>query len=212
MFPGLQLEDEGNRVLFRGPFPVRTDGAGTPRDQFSIEVEVSPDSPKGMPVVREVANRVPRTQDRHVNDDGTLCVLLPHSYAYHCRDGLDLDEYLDGPLRAHLAGQLLAEIGEPWPLGEWNHGVLGVLDFYAEILGTRELGILRGLLELLARQELKGEHRCPCGSGRDLRRCHGSRVFFVRSRLSARFARQALKQLSPTAEGTAKRDGRRSPN
>jgi len=189
--PALTFKEVDGRVIVYGVFEIRE--GKVLHDKLVIEVELARDSARGIPVVRETGGRIPRTADRHVNtEDGSLCVVLPDAYWYHHTRGLTFADFLDGPLRAHLAGQLLVELGEPWPAGEWGHGINGILEFYFEVLRTKEPKPFVGLLGLLARPEVKGHWACPCGSGELLRKCHGPRILHLRARIPQKLAKRAL--------------------
>lgn len=168
----MQLHDEGARVLFRGKFEIHHEGEAI--EAFSVEVELSPESPMSLPVVREIDGRIPRLKDKHhVNDDGTLCVLLPDYFLYHQPEGITLADFLRRPLRDHLAGQAAVLRGKQWPEDEWAHGPEGVIQFYQDVLGIRDPEILLRLLLSEASRRSKRQMKCQCGSGRKRRHCHG---------------------------------------
>ncbi len=169
----MRLEDEGDRLLFRGRFEITDESVIL--EAFAVELELAPDSPRGIPRAWEVGGRIPRVADpHHVNDaDGSLCVVLPEAYWYQWPGGLSLSEFLVEPMRAHLAGQACVLRGEPWPGGEWLHGDAGVLQFYGEVLGAPTRHVLQELLKTAANPAMKQRWWCPCGCGKRLRDCHG---------------------------------------
>lgn len=181
--PALELHDEGTRVILRGRYDIREEGEVI--ESFALEIELPSDSPRGLPKVWEIGGRIPRVADpHHVNvGDGTLCVLLPEAFWLEHPSGRSLSEYLEDPLRTHLAGQSLVLRGHDWPAGEWRHGSGGIFQFYIELFGTTEAQQLREFFELLVRDRVKGHWGCPCGSGKKLRHCHGPQVYRVRENL-----------------------------
>ena len=180
--PHMHLDDEGYRVVFRGRYEIRE--SSELLEAFAVDVVLPTDPPRGIPSVWEVGGRIPRIADpHHVNGDGSLCVVLPEAFWYEYPEGLSLSEYLQGPLRHHLAGQAMLLRGEPWPAGEWGHGFEGMFQFYQELFGTRDSKQLQGFLDLVSRDRVKGHWICPCGSGKKLRHCHGEQVSEVRDRL-----------------------------
>ena len=193
-YPDFAFEDNGDVPLFRGTYQVR-DG-DIAHAEFEVEIGLAADSPKGPPFIREIGGTIPREADRyHVNPgDGTLCVVLPDEYWYRYPDGLTLVEFMNGPLRAHLAGQALVARGEPWPAGEWSHGARGALEFYAGILGIPDPSIVARFIEILAKGNVKGHWDCPCGSGKRLRNCHASLIFELRNRIPPTVPRRLLKK------------------
>ena len=174
--PHMTLNDEGDRVSFRGRFEVR-DAAGTVIEAFAVEVELSPESPRAWPIVRETNGRIPRDMDTHhvIKDDGTLCVHLPDYMLLHHPTGMTLAEYLEGPLRDHLAGQGAVLRGHDWPSNDWRHGLEGVVQFYQEELDETDLeSVFRLVLSETSSRHERRRMLCPCGSGKTRRRCHGA--------------------------------------
>jgi hypothetical protein len=189
--PGLWFEEGNDVVIVRGVFEIREDDSVL--DTYELELELPRESDRGIPLVRETGGRIPRHEDRHVNpNDGTLCVVLPEAYWYAHPTGLSFVEFLDGPLRSYLASQSLVERGRPWPAGEWSHGAAGILEFYAEAFGTKDLKSILGLVGLLARDQVKGHWDCGCGSGKRLRQCHGPKVIELRARLPRELAARLI--------------------
>lgn len=181
--PGMWLSDEDHRMIFRGRFDVREDGEVI--EAFAVDVVLSGDSPRDLPSVWEVGERIARVADpHHVNvADGSLCVVLHEAFWFNHPEGLSLAEYLEGPLRRHLSGQAMVLRGMPWPVGEWEHGGHGRIQFYRELFGVSEVAQLRDFFELIGAERVKGHWTCPCGSGKKLRYCHAEQVYGVRDRL-----------------------------
>jgi hypothetical protein len=172
--PHMRLDDDGTRVLLRGRFEIR-EGA-TLLEAFAMDVQLAPESARHPPAVWETGERIPRVRDPHhvnVDADGSLCVLLPDAYWFHHPHGLSLAEFLQGPLRDHLAGQAVVLQGGGWPNGAWSHFTEGATEFYREVLRTEDDRVLSHLLASELTQRSKRRMRCPCGSGRLRRHCHG---------------------------------------
>jgi hypothetical protein len=169
--------------VFTGWLPV-TDGTKI-LDRYHVEIEVPVDSNNGLPVVRETKGRIPRSPDRHMERDGKACVVLPDAYWHDHPNGMDLVEFIKGPLESYLASQSLLEYGydDVWPQGEWQHGAIGVLQFYKMLLGFDDHAIIRDFVSTLAKQEIKGHWLCPCRSGEKLRKCHTELVRNLRDRI-----------------------------
>jgi len=190
-YPSLRgILRDGGPVL-SGTFPVEHEG--TVLDRFVIEGYF----PYGLglpPVILETNGRIPRTVDRHVFPNGTICVEVPELTLL--RGDYSLVSFLEGPVHNYFLGQSLVESGQPWPFGEWSHGKLGLLEAYAEILGVADEASIRRYLDFLSRQGLKGHWQCPCGSGKRLRHCHRQRLGSLRNDVPAPLARLALRRLN----------------
>ncbi len=169
--PGLVPVRLSDPPALRGEFLVRE--GDIVLERFAVEVRLQRESERALPEIREVGGRIPRNADQHVSSDGTLCIVQPASFWFHYPEGLTLSEFLQGPLQSHLAGQVLVARGGVWPLGEWGHGAEGVAQSFSEILGAKAPGVLRALVAAVAGEWIGGHERCPCGSGRKFRKCHG---------------------------------------
>lgn len=173
--PYLVPLDDGHRVLLRGRFEIRE--AGGVLEAFAVDVQLADESPRHPPTVWETGGRIPRVRDRHhvnVEKDDSLCVLLPDAFWYYHPQGMSLAEFLDGPLRKHFAGQAIVLQGEDWPDGEWDHFTAGAIQFYREVLGvTDDETLFRLMVSVYSSRSKRRRMRCPCGSGKLRRQCHG---------------------------------------
>ena len=192
-YPGLRFRVAGDLVILEGDFPLVAEGKV--RDRYSVQITLARDHPKSIPVVREVAGRIPRKPDRHINENGTCCVLLPDERWKSWPVGAPLVDFLNGPVRNFFICQTLVESGDPWPMEQLAHGADGIRASYAEFLGTDDVNVIRGYLACLAAKQVKGHWPCPCGSGKRLRHCHLMRVLDLRKKISTADASKSLTYL-----------------
>lgn len=173
--PELRAEACDGFLAVKGKLIV-TDIQG-PLDSFEVCMAIPLDFPIGEPIVWEVGGRIPRTLDRHVFEkDGNLCLGVWEAWLARTPN-VSFAAYMEGPVADYFFGQSLVAIGEPWPFGEREHGLSGVLDAYAEVLGTKaDLEAIKAYLRVLSAKSVKGHYRCPCGSGRRVRDCHWNEV------------------------------------
>lgn len=150
------------------------------------------DHPKSLPLVREVAGRIPRERDRHINENGTCCVLLPDERWKSWPVGAPLIDFLNGPVRSFFICQSLVEAGNPWPMEQLAHAADGIRASYSELLGTDDVIVIRGYLTCLAAKQVKGHWSCPCGSGERLRDCHLTQLLDLRKKISTADASRSL--------------------
>ena len=188
-YPDLLFMVLGDTAKVRGAYPIR-DVEGVEITRFAVEFEFTPDYPQKMPIVRETAGRIPRTQPRHVNVDGTACVAVPEEWLIISQDS-SFKAFLEGPVRNFFLGQALVENGQPWPFGERAHGGPGVLEAYGDLMGVTT-DVVKAYVEALARHPIKGHLPCPCGSKSIIRKCHRSQLEELRERISAARATSML--------------------
>jgi hypothetical protein len=193
-FVDLRVRLINESVVLEGEFPLITEGRVM--DRYSVEITLAKDHPRSLPVVREVAGRIPRLVDRHINSDGTACVMLPDERWQSWPVGAPLVDFLNGPLRNYFICQSLVEAGDSWPMEQLAHGAKGILASYAKLLGTNEQGVIRDYLVCLAAKHVRGHWSCPCGSGKRLRDCHLAKVLELRGKISTTDAVKSLSFLS----------------
>jgi hypothetical protein len=190
-YPDLRVILQGDHIVLRGSFPLVHEGDVLER--YVLEICIPPAFPDAEPVVREIGGRIPQTVDRHVDTNGTLCVLVPEDWFLY--PDPSVRSYLDGPLRSFLIGDTLVARGLPRPFGERAHYSKGLLEAYGDMVGSTEPAAIRTYLEYLGKDKVKGHWACPCGSGQRLRNCHADHVRILRGRIPAWVARSAADRL-----------------
>lgn len=177
-------------------------------DRYQVSIELPPDYPESLPIVREVGGRIPWKPEFHVNADGVACVLLPDDRWRCFPEGAPFAQFLDGPVRDFFLGQSLVALGEDWPFGQWRHGAEGVYEYYRWLLQTDDADTVLRHLRVLAKLGLKGHWECPCGSGEKIRRCCRARIADLRGKIPPGVARKAVETLGArTAPVTGPRRG-----
>lgn len=179
-YPTLHFRVSDQIVFLNGTLQI-TDAQGV-FTYFLVEIELLPEFPEALPIVREVAGRIPRIADRHMLPGGTACLHVQEDWYYAHPDGYTLLEFLDGPVLSFFVGQTCVEHGKPWPYGERAHGVQGILECYSDLTGAKDFATISRFMRALTQKELKGHHSCPCGSRKKLRNCHKN-LLEVRSRI-----------------------------
>jgi|SRR5438093_1406189 len=200
-YPELHFRVIGDVVRVRGTFPIVCEGQVL--DRYSVELLLARDHPKSLPLVREIGGRIPRTPERHVNQDGTACVLLPDQRWEVWPIGSPLLDFLNGPVRNFFLGQSLVERGDPWPFGQWGHGARGIIEYYSGLLDTQDLLVISRYLECLVAKKVKGHWPCPCGSGKRLRDCHTGNVRDLQEKIARKDAAYSLGHLRRWMETAA---------
>lgn len=205
-FRTLRLLNEGGVAFVRGALPICGED-GRELGRFQIEVELLDDFPKSVPLVRETGGQLPRHPDRHVNYDGTACLFVrDETWKYWNKDST-LIQFLNGPVYQFFLGQIFFVEHGTWPFGQRNHFGLGVAEYYFEELETRSLFVVRAFLEFLADRLLDARRLCYCGSFRQLRHCHHSKVLDLRSKISTSVATASLQDVRELIEHLPKKAG-----
>jgi hypothetical protein len=196
-FPRLHALECDGIVLVEGTFELIEDGVSI--DSFLVRILLPSAYPIGFPVTWEIGGRVPRILDWHVTSDGSLCVGLHEELWLKFGRRFELKAYLDSALRSYFIGVCEKLAGRPWPWGEWAHGAPALLEFYSKIIGTDDLGRVKELLAVLEKDAVKGHWLCPCGSGKEMRRCHGQAIRDTHQKLPKAMFTRYLKILNQPA-------------
>jgi hypothetical protein len=188
----LEVSVQGRIVFLRGVFPLFHEGETL--DEYDIELEIAEDFPESIPKLRETGGRIPRNPERHVEQSGVACPVVPEEWLLS-PDRASIIAFLKGPVRNFFLGQSLAERGEPWPFGERKHHVAGLVESYSEMIGTNDRVLIERYLACLSQRGLKGHWECPCGSGKHVRSCHIEELKVLREKIPYRVAEGALQRL-----------------
>lgn len=211
--PTLHLALDGGTVFLRGSLAVTDPESGAVLRRYQVELEFPADYPKADPIVREIGGAIPKTDMRHFNPDGSACLFLPDARFRACPKDCSIDQFVNGPVRAFFLWQAHYEITGRVPAsGEWQHGAVGILQFYFEELSTDDARVVLRFLECLAAKKVKPLRACYCGSGRKLRDCHLAAVYTYRERIprqTARLSRESIRQAVQQAQLRQAQVGRR---
>jgi len=199
--PKLGARADGHIIHVEGGYLVFEKGVvaapGGPITAFDIRMELPVDYPRLEPKVFETGGRIPREADRHVNHDGDCCVTVWEHWLATAPDQ-SIAGYINGPLHEYFLGQFWFEKTGTWPFGERAHGIPGLEQAYADVLGIpNKRRQLLYHLRLLSQDWPKGHWRCPCGSGNRLRHCHRVELEAMHRRVAPDLARRMLRRLEP---------------
>jgi len=144
-------------------------------DAFDIEMQIPPDYPDNLPVVKEIGYRIPREFHTY-SGDNTLCLAAPLAVKIQFSLNKTLLGFIENLIIPFFFNYLHLQQYETLPFGELSHGAKGILEFYKSHLHIPESGIVLRMIKLLATQDYRGYSKCPCNSGKNLRNCHGRQL------------------------------------
>ena len=135
-------------------------------------------------------------------DDGSLCLGAPAEVRRRFAQNRTLLAFVEDQVISYLFNfSYMREYGM-LPYGELSHGPHGLLEYYNDHLATGTAETLM-LLSCLASSSAPRRKKCPCGTGKKLKDCHGPRLKELRSFGSRRSFRCELEKLI----AVARRDG-----
>ncbi len=154
-------------------------------DSYNVEIIVPKNYPKVPPKAREIGGRIP--SDFHTNPDGFACLTTPLEIMRQFSKQPDLIGFIEHLLIPYLYGYTHLMEYNFLPFGEFDHGDEGKRQSFAEILSNYKIlfsvdedSEVLSLLRVLAEDNYRGHHKCPCGSLKKLRDCHGPALLEIK--------------------------------
>lgn len=219
--PKLMVELINTGVKVSGTFivtPTTTDYAGAGIiAEYEIQIFFPATFPDGEPKVMETGGNIPRNEKHHINGDGSCCIVIWGLWVATSKN-IDVQSYIDGPLKNYFLGQHHKKMKGEWPFGEEDHGHHGIIKALSRTLGCAEdAQIALSFLNLLSKKQVKGHWACPCGSRKKLRNCCITKIHDLQIKIGKvranRIRKYMLNMLPPEQiwAGTAKSVRRRKP-
>ena len=172
-YSNLKIVEESEEKFLRGELQV-IDKNGVFWESYQLEIKHHFDFPYRFPKVFEISNKIPKIADWHINGDQSFCIDVVPSEIIKCKDGLSLISFIEKELTPYLFNQTHRREEGYYVGGEYSHGLLGVYEFYANILQTENnVRKTLSLMTFIASQPRPNRsNRCFCGSGELFRHCH----------------------------------------
>jgi hypothetical protein len=190
--PELAITTRGDSIVLTGPFVIS--GGDGPFDSYEVEVVIKAGFPAEEPVVFETGGRIPREIDRHIFPrTGACCVGVWGEWLFGPNE-LTIKIFLAVIMHDYFVSQTYFDLKGVWPFGERSHGLAGVIESYADLLGVQNnVAVVSSHFRLLSQKQIKGHARCPCGSGKRVRNCHKEELDILKQRLDPLDAKHMLK-------------------
>jgi hypothetical protein len=155
-------------------------------DCYEISISVPTSFPKDIPLVRETAGRIPSTF--HKLASGHLCLGSPTRLRLMLAEEPSLFSFVERCVIPYLYGYSCYEGGGNMPFDELAHGVDGLRDDLADLLGIQNDDTLIDFVRALSMKKRKANKRiCPCRSGLRVGRCHNRKLNKLRDALGRRW-------------------------
>ncbi|MCA2992089.1 hypothetical protein [Gemmatimonas sp.] len=191
--PGLALVPfAGSELQMVGA--LRVNHSAPPSDlhieaSYEIDIRVPMAFPRELPRVYEIGGKIP--QDFHRLPDGALCLGSPAGQRIQLGKTPSIGQFIDRVVIPYLYGHAhMMRVGR-MPFDELAHGSVGLEDDARQIFGLPHSMSVSSLLGFAGmRRRVANKHRCPCGSGRRLGRCHNTLVNCARDVLGRAACRE----------------------
>lgn len=140
--------------------------------KFNIDIMVPRDFPLALPAVKEISNRIDKTYP-HQYAEGYLCLASNLDLKMHFRQDKDISSFVDKYIIPYFYTYRYFEEYGIYPYGERSHGVMGDLEYLKDLLCVMNWNQVFNIMEFVIQSSYRGHVRCPCGSEKRLRDCHG---------------------------------------
>lgn len=142
-------------------------------DQYNIKIIIPADYPDSLPLVIETGQRIPPSFHKNPTEYGdSLCLEVGTKLKLDFSENPTILFFVNKFVIDYLFSYSYLKKTGHLPYGERPHGVLGIIDFYKEILGISDIRTILDFLKVLASGSFR-EHQCICKSGKRTRNCHG---------------------------------------
>lgn len=139
---------------------------------FELEFEFPDDYPNSQPKVKDVNEDIPHKKIFHVNKGGGLCLETPIIEMKLFNKNKSLQGFIDNLLAPFIYGFVHKMDYGYYPIGEWDHGVEGLLKSYEEFYSVKEPTMIIRILDNVMKKGFRPNNKCPCGCGIKQSICH----------------------------------------
>lgn len=184
LYPTLHINIRNGILYIEGSLYLINVDTGIEFDRYTIEIMIPNDYPDNLPIVRETDGRIPKILDRHFfPDTENACLFLPDEKYLYLDNDSNIIDFIKGPVESFFLAQSYYDLTHKWINGEWGHGLIGILEYYSELLNSKKIITIIHFLNLMSKEIVKGHWECYCGSGLILRNCHYKILIDMRSKI-----------------------------
>lgn len=170
-YPSLEYIQIDNSIKLKGELYIKEID-----DSYTIEISFLDNYPKTLPIVKEMGGDIPKTDQRHINFGGSCCLCIPQLQKIYFPDGSNIKDFLDNLVVPFFANQAYYDLNATWLNGEYSHGYMGIYEFYSDFLDIKNFNKTLQLLQVSIQSIPNFNKKCPCHSGRSIRKCHMQRI------------------------------------
>lgn len=178
-FPDLKILNINDKIFIVGKWAVY--GKNHHIFDYNIKIEFPDDYPISIPKVFEVDDAIEKISARHFNSKESgndACLFSPSERWEQWPLGASFASFLNGPVKAFFFSQKYFDLKGEWPFGEWRHGTLGVIEYYAVRLNVniKNISAIQKFLLLMLSPKFYRQWKCPCNMKNRLIKCHGPQL------------------------------------
>lgn len=149
---------------------------------YEIVILFPSDYPNSYPSIVCNDDNLPPSLHRHILPGGLACLGLVTDLNSIWSKKAVFDNFACNVISPFIAWQLHYDtFGSPPPWGERSHGILGYIEFFADLISKHQK-LDHRIIQLLIIQKPvpKKRRKCPCGKKKQFRYCHGRFIYPIR--------------------------------
>lgn len=141
------------------------------RGKYQIEIIVTKQFPNKLPIVKEIAGDIPK--DFHKNTDEILCLGVETEIKIFLQNNPNLLRFINSFVIPYFYSFKLWQKTGKVPFGERSHEIRGIVEYYKEYLLLNNIQSILNILRYVCTiSKINQNHRCPCGSGKNINECY----------------------------------------
>lgn len=143
-------------------------------DSYDLLIELD-SYPSFFPTVYETGGRIPMKMSRHMyTDTGSCCFTTGAKSKVLLKTKITtLLKFIDEIVIRYFENNSYYEINDKYCYDEYDHGSLGIVQSYQDILGITDIkSIARLMIQRLQNKKLRIKDVCYCNSRQNLKKCN----------------------------------------
>lgn len=178
--PGLKLMSNDKTRILKGKYELK-DNLGVVMEEYEIAILIPEIYPKGFPILMELSKKIPRHEDRHIDEHGTACVEIHQRIILIAKRGISISNFVKKYVHKYFCWQLRYETGDLDGLEQWSHHEEGTKEFYKETFQTDDHDVIKRILVCLISNTLPERNDpCICSSGKKFKHCHAEPIIGIK--------------------------------
>jgi hypothetical protein len=173
-FPNLSIMKKNELQYLKGILDIKTNESIVIGSYF-IEIHFTEMFPKRFPNLFEIGNDIPNDADWHKYQNGKCCITVLADEIVKCKAGITITSFIKNYCFSFFANHIHRKQYDSYLNGYYNHGELGVFEFYAELFKTKDISEWLKYFKHVFRNELlktKRNNLCFCQSQIKFKYCH----------------------------------------
>lgn len=179
-YPNMSIDFVANKIEGELSFKINNDGYKI-ADKYMIRVDFNKYDSNGLPQVFEISGKIYAIAKKykidagelHINPNGDFCLSIQKEKLGIKHETFSLKDFLENHVEMFLYQMSYFDKEGTLPWGEYAHGYLGHIEYYAEgEIDLNELLVRLDKVEIMSILMLNRQSKCLCDSGEKLRKCH----------------------------------------